>query len=93
MGVVTFFMQVFYRTTKPVPANRELMVYYGPSYAQDLGIDPNQQLTVYQLFRNPGEYTSVLLKLLMCSVPVLLCSVPVLTCLELYLGIPVLVCR
>ena len=53
--------KVFYRTTKPVPANRELMVYYGPSYAQDLGIDPNQQLTVYQLFRNPGEYTSVLL--------------------------------
>ena len=50
--------KVFYRTTKPVPANRELMVYYGPSYAQDLGIDPNQQLTVYQLFRNPGEYST-----------------------------------
>ena len=40
----------------PVPANRELMVYYGPSYASDLGIDPDKQLTVYQIYKNPGEY-------------------------------------
>ena len=49
-------LQVFYRTTMPVPANRELMVYYGPSYASDLGIDPDKQLTVYQIYKNPGEY-------------------------------------
>ena len=40
----------------PVPANRELMVYYGPSYASDLGIDPDKQLTVYQIYKNPGKY-------------------------------------
>ena len=41
----------------PVPANRELMVYYGPSYASDLGIDPDKQLTVYQIYKNPGEFS------------------------------------
>ena len=46
---------MYYRTTKAVPANNELMVYYGPSYARDLGLDPDAELTVYQIYRNPGE--------------------------------------
>ena len=53
---LSYYLQVFYRTTMPVPANRELMVYYGPSYASDLGIDPDKQLTVWQIYKNPGEY-------------------------------------
>ena len=31
-------------------------VYYGLSYAQDLRIGPYQELTVYQVYRHPGEY-------------------------------------
>ena len=57
------WLQVYYRTTRPVPANTELMVFYGPSYASDLGIDPNQQLTVYQIYKNPGESYFVILHL------------------------------
>ncbi|XP_034249897.1 uncharacterized protein LOC117650522 [Thrips palmi] len=30
---------VYYRTVRPVPAHTELLVWYGDSYAQDLGID------------------------------------------------------
>ena len=48
--------KVYYRTVKPVPADHELLVWYGESYARDLGILPGQELTVYQIHRNPGEF-------------------------------------
>ena len=51
---------MYYRTVKPVPADHELLVWYGESYARDLGILPGQELTVYQIHRNPGELYSLL---------------------------------
>ena len=49
-------MQVYYRTTRAIPPNTELMVSYGASYEADLGIDPNTKLTVWQIYKYPGEY-------------------------------------
>ena len=53
--VSSFIGKVYYKTSKPVPADHELLVWYGESYARDLGILPGQELTVYQIHRNPGE--------------------------------------
>ena len=47
--------KVYYRTTRPVAADNELLVWYGESYAKDLGILPGMELTVFQIHRNPGE--------------------------------------
>ncbi|KAK3908681.1 Histone-lysine N-methyltransferase PRDM9 [Frankliniella fusca] len=32
--------RLYYRTVRPVPANTELLVWYGDSYAKELGLDP-----------------------------------------------------
>ena len=56
-------IQVFYVTTMPVPANTELMVYYGAAYATELGYDPEKQLSVWQVYKNSGESMTVV-----CSV-------------------------
>ncbi|XP_052125522.1 histone-lysine N-methyltransferase PRDM9-like isoform X4 [Frankliniella occidentalis] len=32
--------KLYYRTTHDIPANTELLVWYGDSYAKDLGVDP-----------------------------------------------------
>ena len=66
-----FIGKVYYRTVKPVPADHELLVWYGESYARDLGILPGQELTVYQIHRNPGELMLrfPLISLLLSSYP------------------------
>ena len=50
-----FVDKVYYRTIKSVPKDQELLVWYGESYALELGILPEQDLTVYQIHRNPGK--------------------------------------
>ena len=51
-----FVDKVYYRTIKSVPKDQELLVWYGESYALELGILPEQDLTVYQIHRNPGKF-------------------------------------
>ena len=44
---------LYYRTVKDIPANTELLVWYGDSYARDLGIDP-------KAFKEPRSDTRAL---------------------------------
>ena len=38
--------KVYYRTTRPTPADSELLVWYRAEYAAELGIKPGHKLTV-----------------------------------------------
>ena len=53
---ISSLFQVFYKTLMPVPANRELVVFYGASYAKELGYEPDKELTPWQIYKNPGKY-------------------------------------
>ena len=56
--------EIYYRTYKPVTPGKELLVWYGESYAQDLGISPcdNQDHSI-SIGIKPTESTNSILYL------------------------------
>ena len=47
---------VYYRTLCDIQPGTELLVFYGESYARELGIEEiKKPLTVYQMHSNPGR--------------------------------------
>ena len=60
--------EIYYKTIQTVQPGQELLVFYGQSYAAELGIQPEAQQRTYNLFGkeiatlNQSEYFPILIR-------------------------------
>ena len=51
-----FLGEIYYRVMKYIPAESELLVWYGGDYGKELGITNNTKLSPWQIYRHPGTW-------------------------------------